>query len=118
MAWNWAPKDRAVLQKMREAGLTVAGFVAPETLNACRAAGLKAIVSDPRTSGYDWNNVDEAKARKNVTSLVAKVGRHPAVYGYYLWAITRRVDPPIIRTFTARLGAAVTRHDSFGLLGL
>lgn len=84
MAWNWAPKDRAVLQKMREAGLTVAGFVAPETLNACRAAGLKAIVSDARTSGYDWNNVDEAKARKNVASLVAKVGRHPAVYGYYL----------------------------------
>ncbi len=84
MAWNWAPKDRAVLQKMREAGLTVAGFVAPETLNACRAAGLKAIVSDPRTSGYDWNNVDATKARKNVASLVAKVGRHPAVYGYYL----------------------------------
>jgi hypothetical protein len=44
--------------------------------------------------------------------------REAAVYGFYLWAITRRVDPPIIHTFTARLGAAVTRHDSFGLLGL
>ena len=44
--------------------------------------------------------------------------REATVYGYYLWAITRRVDPPIIHAFTARLGAAVTRHDSFGLLGL
>ena len=29
MAWNWAPKDPVVLNKMREAGLTIAGFVAP-----------------------------------------------------------------------------------------
>jgi hypothetical protein len=84
MAWNWAPKDPAVLRQMRECGLTVAGFVSPDTLNACKAASLKAIVSDARTSGYDWRKVDEAAARKNVTSLVAKVGRHPALYGYYL----------------------------------
>jgi hypothetical protein len=84
MAWNWAPKDPAVLQKMHECGLTVAGFVKPDALNACRAAGLKAIVSDPRVSGYDWGKVDEAIARQNLASLVAKVGRHPAVYGYYL----------------------------------
>jgi len=84
MAWNWAPKDRAVLQTMREGGLTIAGFVSPDALNACRAAGLKAIVSDARTSGYDWANVDAAKARSNVARLVAQVGRHPAVYGYYL----------------------------------
>ena len=44
--------------------------------------------------------------------------REACVYGYYLWAITRRVDPPIIYTFAARLGAAVTRHDSFALLGV
>ena len=41
MAWNWAPKDPAVLQTMREGGLTVAGFVSPDTLDACQAAGLK-----------------------------------------------------------------------------
>ena len=84
MAWNGAPKDPAVLRKMHECGLTIAGFAAPGTLDACRAAGLKAIVSDACTSGYDWASVDEAKARKNVASLVAKVGRHPAVFGYYL----------------------------------
>ena len=84
MAWNWAPNDLAVLQKMRDCGLTVAGFVRPDTLDACQAAGLKAIVSDARTSGYDWAKVDEAKARRNVASLVAEVSQHPALYGYYL----------------------------------
>ncbi len=84
MAWNWAPKDPAVLRKMKECGLTVAGFVAPNTLDECQAAGLKAIVSEARTSGYDWTKVDDATARKNVASLVGEVGQHPALYGYYL----------------------------------
>jgi len=84
MAWNWAPSDAATFQKMRECGLTVAGFVTPRELDLCHAAGLKAIVSDARVSNYDWRNVDEAAARKNVASLVAEVGRHPAVYGFYL----------------------------------
>lgn len=84
MAWNWVPNDPAVLQKMRDCGLTVAGFVSPSTLDNCEAMGLKAIVSDPRTSGYDWTNVNEVEARQKVASLVAEVGSHPALYGYYL----------------------------------
>jgi hypothetical protein len=36
-------------------------------------------------------------------------------YGYFMWAITQMVDPPIIVTFTRRLGLAVADHDSFGL---
>lgn len=44
--------------------------------------------------------------------------RQSAVYGFYLWAITRKVDPPIINAFVNRLGSAVTRHESFRLLGL
>src|SRR2546421_7144397 len=89
MAWNWAPNDPAVLNNMRACGLTIAGFVAPGTLDACRAAGIKAIVSDVRTSDYDWATVDEAKARPRVASIVAEVGNHPAVFGYYL-----RDEPP------------------------
>jgi hypothetical protein len=84
MAWNWAPSDAGTLEKMRECGLTVAGFVSPKALDLCHAAGLRAIVSDPRVSGYDWLSVDPVAARKNVTSLVAEVGQHPAVYGFYL----------------------------------
>ncbi|MDB5725168.1 MAG: serine kinase, partial [Novosphingobium sp.] len=41
-----------------------------------------------------------------------------AIYGFYLWSITRRVDPPIIELFVNRLGMAVTRHDSHALLGV
>jgi Phosphotransferase enzyme family len=44
--------------------------------------------------------------------------RKALVYGYYLWAITRRVDPPIINLFNNRLGAAITRHESYSLLGV
>ena len=89
MAWDGVPNDPAVFKEMRACGLTIAGFVAPEGLDACHAAGLKAIVNDARTSGYDWTNVDAAVARKGVTELVAQVKDHPAVYGYNL-----RDEPP------------------------
>ncbi|MHA3774589.1 hypothetical protein ACXR0O_23950 [Verrucomicrobiota bacterium sgz303538] len=89
MAWNSPPADPAVLKKMKECGLTVAGFVPPSALDLVHAAGLKAIVSDPRVSDYNWQDVDEAAARTRVSSLVAEVGKHPAVYGYYL-----RDEPP------------------------
>lgn len=44
--------------------------------------------------------------------------REAVAYGFFLWAITRRVDPQITVQFTDRLGKAVMRHDSFGLLGV
>lgn len=44
--------------------------------------------------------------------------REAAIYGFYLWSITRRVDPPIIELFVNRLGQAVTRHGSHALLGI
>ena len=84
MPWNHAPNDPAVLKRIKDCGFTVAGFVAPGTLDNCEKAGLKAIVSDARTSGYDWSQVDAATARTNVESLLAQVGQHPAVFGYYL----------------------------------
>src|SRR4051812_39482233 len=89
MIWDMTPSDPAVLAKIKDCGFNVAGFAAPAYLDACQAAGLKAIVNDPRVGGYDWRNVDEAVARKNVTSLIAEVGKHPAVFGYYL-----RDEPP------------------------
>jgi hypothetical protein len=84
MPWNAPPHDPEVLKKIHDCGFTVAGFVSPAGLDACSKAGLKAIVSDARVSNYDWANVDPEKARQNVSALVAEVGRHPAVFGYYL----------------------------------
>lgn len=84
MIHNGSSADPAVLKKMRDCGITIAGFATPAMLNAVKAAGLKAIVSDARVSGYDWTRVDDAVARKNVASLVAQTGKNPAVYGYFL----------------------------------
>ena len=44
--------------------------------------------------------------------------REAVIYGYYMWGITRRVDPPVHVQFTDRLGRAVMRHGSFELLGV
>ncbi len=89
MAWNHAPGDAAALKKMHDCGFTVAGFVTPAHLDLVHAAGMKAIVSDPRAGDYDWTKVDADKARKNIEALVAEVNNHPAVFGYYL-----RDEPP------------------------
>jgi hypothetical protein len=89
MAWDAAPNDAAALQKIRACGMTVAGFAPPAALDACHAAGLKAIVTDPRTSGYDWQAVDANVARTRVSELTREVRDHPAVFGYNL-----RDEPP------------------------
>jgi hypothetical protein len=44
--------------------------------------------------------------------------REASVYGFYLWAITRRVLPEITNLCNNRLGMAVTRSDSYRLLGV
>ena len=84
MGWDGIPNDPTAIKKMRDCGFTVAGFVPPAALDHCQAVGLKAIVSDARTSGYDWPNVDPKAARERVESLIKEVRNHPAVYGYYL----------------------------------
>ncbi len=84
MPWNSPPNDLTVLKKIHDCGFTLAGFVAPGALDHCQEAGLKAIVSDARLSNYEWGSVDEGKARNNVSNVVAEVGKHPAVFGYYL----------------------------------
>jgi len=89
MAWGSAPNDPAALRKMHECGLNVAGFASPAALDAIHAAGLKAIVNDPRVADYDWTNVDEKMARPKIAALIVETARHPAVYGYYL-----RDEPP------------------------
>jgi hypothetical protein len=89
MPWNSPPNDPAVLKRIKDCGFTLAGFVPPGALDACEKAGLKAIVSDVRCADYDWTNVDETKARERIRSLIAEVGKHPAVFGYNL-----RDEPP------------------------
>jgi Ecdysteroid kinase-like family len=44
--------------------------------------------------------------------------RQSAMYGFYMWGITQRVEPSITEQFTDRLGRAVMRHGSHALLGV
>lgn len=44
--------------------------------------------------------------------------RIAVVYGYYMWAITRKVEPAIINEFTYRLGTAVHDLESYAALGV
>jgi hypothetical protein len=84
MTWDNPPNDPGVLKRMRECGITVAGFVPPSALDNCQAAGLKAIVFDARLSDYDWEKVDANVARVRVGAVIDAVRNHPAVFGYYL----------------------------------
>lgn len=38
--------------------------------------------------------------------------REALAYGYFLWAITQRVETPVVKTFVRRLGSAVARHET------
>src|SRR5262249_33277115 len=44
--------------------------------------------------------------------------RDALVYGYYMWAITQRVERPVIEEFVHRLGSAVEAHDSLHRVGV
>lgn len=43
--------------------------------------------------------------------------RQAMLYGFYLWAVTRKVEPRITHEFTRRLGLACAELDSLALVG-
>jgi hypothetical protein len=96
LAWSWIPGDVEVLREIRECGFNIAGFVAPEHLDAVSEAGLQAIVSYGPTHVSDGHiDRDEASIREAVQALVDRTAGHPAVFGYYLR------DEPNARMFPA-----------------
>lgn len=85
LPWGTTPGDPAVLETIRDCGFNVAGFVAPDSLDAVQAAGLKALVIEGSCHVGDAEaNLDDAEIARRVEALVARVKDHPAVYGYYL----------------------------------
>jgi aminoglycoside phosphotransferase (APT) family kinase protein len=65
-------------------------------LDAVRARG-----GEPPSAAEAWDRYRDALA-----------------YGYFMWAITRRVERPVIEAFVGRLGSAVEHHDSLARLGV
>lgn len=85
LPWGGTKPDPAVLREIAECGFNLAGFVPPEGLDAVQAAGLKCIVSGHNTHVGDAEaKLDEGEIAKRVEPLVKQVGKHPALFGYYL----------------------------------
>lgn len=83
MAWDSAPSDPEPLRLMKEAGLNIAGFCAPEDLERVRAAGLACFSTDPRVGGYDWQNLPpDSEMRANLAAAVHDIAGNPAVLGF------------------------------------
>jgi hypothetical protein len=84
MAWDYAD-DRATLTAMAECGITSVAFVPPKALDACKEAGVGAIVFDERISGADWTKpFDGDAAVRNLPAVIKEIGDHPAIIGYHI----------------------------------
>lgn len=107
LPWGQTPGDPELLAGIRECGFNLAGFVAPDDLDAVRAAGLKAFVID-RSIRADGKNLSlpPAEIETRVRTLTDKVGTHPAVYGYYLRDEPPSVDYPGLKLWADAVRAA------------
>ncbi|MEJ2007102.1 MAG: hypothetical protein P8Z30_02930 [Acidobacteriota bacterium] len=86
MAWGQSPSDPHQLALMRQAGLNISGFCAPDQLDAVHAAGMACFVSDPRANAYKWTEMpDQAEVQQEIDSLVQEVRNHPAALGFFLY---------------------------------
>ena len=84
MPWNEVPNDREVIEKIKDCGFTIAGFVSPEALKTCRKAGIKGMVYDPRIYDNNWATLDSETARQKALPAILAVRKNPALYGYFL----------------------------------
>jgi hypothetical protein len=86
LPWGETPGDPDALQTVYDCGFNLAGFVKPEFLDLVTAAQLKCIVIDRDQHACEpkGGQEDELQIRLHVESLVARVGKHPAVFGYYI----------------------------------
>lgn len=102
LPWGSTPGTPEALQGVFDCGFNLAGFVDAQSLDAVQAAGLKAIVF-----GADVRGVTEADTAKAADDLAARVGKHPAAFGYYL------VDEPSAGLYPAlgRWVQALRRAD-------
>jgi hypothetical protein len=101
LPWGEAPGDLQALQMVRECGFNLAGFVKPEHLDLVRDAQIKCIVidKDQHPCEPEFDQMDESQIRRHVESLVMRVGKHPAVFGYYMIDEPGALSYPQLRTW-------------------
>lgn len=95
LPWGETPGDPDALQTVYDCGFNLAGFVKPEFLDMVTAAQLKCIVidKDQHPCEPEGDQTDEPRIRQHVESLVTRIGKHPAVFGYYV------IDEPCMQFY-------------------
>ncbi len=93
LPWGWLDDaSPEALADIKACGFNLAGFVAPEQMDAVAAAGLKAFVSDRRLREQARNvDLTEEEARAVAEEVTEPWIGNPAVFGYYV------VDEPSAR---------------------
>lgn len=102
--------DWQILQKgdcAQDVAYHLAAVLTPEDRQTHERALLAEYISRQKALGGPEMDADDAWRRY----------RTAMTYGYYLWAITRKVEPEVIHEFVHRLGTAVDDLESFALLG-
>lgn len=100
--WDGKTVRRSGLKGIADCNFTMAGFVSPQDLPACEQLGLAAIMFNDElaSAAYRWVDCSADEIDDIIRRWVEKVGKSPAVYGYYI------VDEPGSQDFHA-LGLAV-----------
>lgn len=91
----------------QDVAYTIAAVLLPEVRRAEERTLLDAYLD--RLAAAGGPRIDRDVAWRNYRAAM--------VYGYFLWSITRKVEPEITNTFVRRLGIAVADLGSFDLLG-
>ena len=84
IAYLRVPSDTefdSFFKKVREGGINMAYAVPPENVDACRRAGLKAIISH----GGVMQRPDANLVTRSVSESLEKIGRNDAPYRFIVW---------------------------------
>ena len=103
--------DWQVLQKgewAQDVAYHIAAVLTPEARRTHERALLDHYRARLKALGGPDLDADKAWARYRVGMC----------WGYYMWAITRKVEPNVIHEFVRRLGFAVADHESYAALGV
>ncbi len=77
--------DQAVFLEMKECGFNIAGFALSRAeLDEIHAAGMVAYYCAPELRHMNWADPNTENYPDIVERMVAEVGDHPALYGYFL----------------------------------
>ncbi len=79
------PGDAEILRGIYDSGCNLVGPVRADCLDPAAAAGLQVILADPRTHANDDQlDRDQATIARDIQPLVDQVGRHAALFGFYV----------------------------------